>query len=294
MQPTSLPSASRDFLALDALDTRDLMAILEGAQDMARWWQARRVPQVLAGRRVALPATGNWRQNTALEVGIPAMGGTCAVVPADWSDVPQAEDAGATLGAWFDVIVTGAQQLPTLQAFAAAAPCPVINAGTWRNQPLSVLGDLAWHLHRNGRLDGIKVCAVMPDCARLQSWIEAAALLPITVVQVYASPWLALRPAGTAPRFGASTDMGELQDADLIVTAAAPRDAAATLLAPFRLNAALLDTLRPDVDVIAVPDSTPDTCDADTWRHPACTGALARAYALHAQNALLEWAVGGL
>jgi len=288
-----MQAPSRDFLALNTLDTRELMTLIEGAQDMARWWQARRMPQALAGRNVALPPPASWRHVSAFELGIKAMGGTCATVAPDWGDATQASSAGAVLGAWFDVIVAGAQQLPTLEALAQAAPCPVINAGTWRNQPLPVLADLAWHLHRHGRIDGIKVCAVMPDCARLQSWLEAAALLPIDVVQVYAAPWLALRPA-PATRFRATSDVAELADADLIVTAPAPRDAERALLAGYRITPERLDGLRPDLDFIAVAEPAADTVDPAALAHKSCTGPAALAFGLHAQNALLEWVVGGL
>ena len=43
--------ASRDLLTLDALPHEVILGLLARAQDMARHWAERRMPQVLAGRR---------------------------------------------------------------------------------------------------------------------------------------------------------------------------------------------------------------------------------------------------
>jgi ornithine carbamoyltransferase len=72
----------RDLLALDDLDGLDLLAILRRAQDLARHWSERRMPQSPSGKRIALVVDdGGWRNTTAFDLGVQSMGGLCVHTP---------------------------------------------------------------------------------------------------------------------------------------------------------------------------------------------------------------------
>ena len=70
-------------------------------------------------------------------------------------------------------------------------------------------------------------------------------------------------------------DMAEVRDADVVVTAA------------------VLDGLRPEAAFISCPPVTRgQEVSAEVMVHPSCVVVPAKAFLLHAQNALLEWSMG--
>ncbi len=134
---------------------------------------------------------------------------------------------------------------------------------------------------------------VSPESNILQSWIEASAALPITVVQVYPQKWHVKTAAKAYPRFSTSIDMGELTDTDILVTDCWPDDATPAELEGYRVTAAVLDRRRPGTEFIPCPPvSRGEEVSADAMQHPSCRVAAAKAFLLHAQNAALEWAFG--
>jgi len=244
---------ARDFIRLDALREGEIVALLERAQEMALMWAARRMPPVLAGLRVALIVDdGGWRNTTAFDLGITAMGGQCVRAPVTLGG----RETVADLAAYFDNLVDGivirSPELAAVEALAAAS--------------------------------------VAPEGNILASWIEAAAVLPVAVVQVYPAEWHVRRPA---PGFRCATDPGELADADVIVTDCWPRGAPAERLLPYQVTARVLDATRPDTVFLPYPPVTrgQEVAD-DAMRHARCRVVVAKAFLLHAQNALLEWSLG--
>ncbi|MGO7969227.1 ornithine carbamoyltransferase, partial [Rhizobium ruizarguesonis] len=69
-----------------------------------------------------------------------------------------------------------------------------------------------------------------------RSWLEVSVALPLGVGQVYPERWHVRDSALLEGRFRASTDMGELLDADVIVTESWLGDAAADALAGHRVG----------------------------------------------------------
>lgn len=273
------------LLALDELTPGTILALLRRARAMHDFWAARRMPQVLAGRRVALVVDdGGWRNTTAFELGIAAMGGICARAPITLAGKEAVPDLAAYLGNWVDAVAIRTPELGALRALAGAFPGPVVNARTRQNHPCETLGDLAFVADLWGGLRPIKVAAVAPMANILASWVEAAAMLPIEVVQVGPRDWHA--PA--APRFRASEDMGELRDADVIITDCWPAGAEAAALLRWQVTEAVLDAGRA-VFLPCPPVTRGQEVSAGAMLHPACRVVEAKAWLLHAQNAVLEW-----
>jgi ornithine carbamoyltransferase len=110
------------------------------------------------------------------------------------------------------------------------------------------------------------------------------------VVQVYPERWHVRDSALLDGRFRASTDMGELLDADVIVTDSWPGDAAADALAGHRVGTDVLDRLREDAIFLPCPPvKRGQEVTAEAMEHPLCRSRAAKAFLLHAQNALMEW-----
>jgi ornithine carbamoyltransferase len=286
-----MTASARNFLEFHNIPEAGLRSIVARAGELAEAWDERAMPQSLAEKRVALIVDdGGWRNTTAFDLGIQAMGGICVHVPISFNTREETSDLAGYLGNWFDMLVIRTKELATLKAVAAVSPVPVINARTRSNHPCETLGDLAYIKSRRGSIDGLKVVGVAADANILRSWAEASIVLPIEVVQVYPERWHVRDSALLDGRFRASTDMGELLDADVIVTDSWPGDAAADALAGHRVGTDVLDRLREDAIFLPCPPvKRGQEVTAEAMEHPLCRSRAAKAFLLHAQNALMEW-----
>lgn len=177
-----------------------------------------------------------------------------------------------------------------MKAVAAASPVPVINARTRSNHPCETLGDLAYIKSRRGSIDGLKVVGVAADANILRSWAEASIVLPIEVVQVYPERWHICDAALFNGRFRVSSDMGELSDADIVITDSWPGDGPSDALVSYRIGTDVLDRLREDAIFLPCPPVTRgQEVTAAAMEHPRCLSRAAKTFLLHAQNALMEW-----
>ena len=281
--------ASRDFVEFHDLDADTILSIIARAQVLAAAWTHRSMPQGLAGKGVAVIADdGGWRNTTAFDLGVKAMGGICVQPPLRFNVHETTADLAGYLDNWFDILVVRTRELSTLRELAAHARAPVVNARTRSNHPCETLGDLAFVSGKRGTLEGLKVVGVAPDANILRSWVEASIALPIEVIQIYPADWHVRDIA--SPRFTASTDLDLLRDADVIITDCWPNETRDDQLADYRISAALLDECRRDVIFLPCPPVTRgQEVTADAMGHTACQSTAAKAFLLHAQNALLEW-----
>ncbi|MBY5814683.1 ornithine carbamoyltransferase [Rhizobium leguminosarum] len=286
-----MTGSARNFLEFQDIPEAGLRSIIARASELAKAWDERTMPQSLAGKRVALIVDdGGWRNTTAFDLGIQAMGGICAHVPIGFNTREETGDLSGYLGNWFDMLVIRTKEFATLKAVAAALPVPVINARTCYNHPCETLGDLAYINSRRGSIDGLKVVGVAADANILRSWAEASIALPIEVVQVYPERWHISDAGLFSGRLRVSTDMSELSDADVIITDSWPGDAASDALAGYRIGTDLLDRLREDAIFLPCPPvMRGQEVTAEAMAHPLCQSRAAKAFLLHAQNALMEW-----
>ncbi|HWT60888.1 MAG TPA: ornithine carbamoyltransferase [Rhizobium sp.] len=288
-----MTASARNFLEFHDIPEAELRSVIARAGVLARAWHERTLPQSLVGRRVALIADDSgWRNTTAFDLGVQAMGGICVHVPIGFNGREEPGDLAGYLGNWFDMLVIRTRELATLKAVAAAAPVPVINARTRSNHPCETLGDLAYIMSRRGSIDGLKVVGVAADANILRSWVEASIVLPIEVVQVYPERWHISDATLLNERFRASTDMGELSDADVVITDSWPGDAVGDALAGYRIGTDILDRLPKDAIFLPCPPVTRgQEVTAEAMEHSLCQSRAAKAFLLHAQNALMEWVV---
>ncbi|NKL00350.1 ornithine carbamoyltransferase [Rhizobium leguminosarum bv. viciae] len=286
-----MTGSARNFLEFHDIPEAGLRSVIARAGVLAKAWDERTMPQSLAGKRVALIVDdGGWRNTTAFDLGIQAMGGICVHVPIGFNAKEETGDLSGYLGNWFDMLVIRTREFATLKAVAAASPVPVINARTRSNHPCETLGDLAYINSRRGSIDGLKVVGVAADANILRSWAEASIALPIKVVQVYPERWHISDAALLNRRLRVSTDMGELSDADVVITDSWPGDATGEALAGYRIGIDVLDRLREDAIFLPCPPvARSQEVTAEAMEHPLCRSRAAKAFLLHAQNALMEW-----
>ncbi|MGI0525524.1 ornithine carbamoyltransferase [Rhizobium giardinii] len=286
-------SVKKSFLEFHQLSADVVMTIIDRANVLASAWADRRMPQSLQGKRVALIADDNgWRNTTAFDLGVQAMGGICVQTPISFNVRETTADLAGYLDNWFDMLVVRTKELSALRELSASAKAPVVNARTKSNHPCETLGDLAYVKARRGSLEGLKVVGVAPDANIFRSWVEASISLPIQVVQVYPATWHVKDPALLNANFSTSTDIRELLDADVIITDSWPSGASSDELLGFQVSMTLLDKVRHDAIFLPCPPvARGQEVTDDAMRHPACQSREAKAFLLHGQNALLEWIV---
>jgi len=282
---------TRDLLSLSDHGVDDLLRLVRRANELKQLSDERCMPQSLRDRRIGLIVDdGGWRNTTAFDLGIQVMGGLCIHVPIKLGQRETIEDLGHYLDNWFDAVVVRTRSLADLRDLAAAMRSPVINARTRANHPCETLGDLSFLWSERHAIDGLKVVAVAADDNILRSWVEAAAVLPIEVVQVFPETWHLRNPTLLIPRFRATENMSELVDADVLITDCWPDEGPAEALLPFQITARLLDSLKPETAFIPCPPVTRgQEVSEDAMLSPLCRVVQAKEFLLHSQNALLEW-----
>lgn len=284
-----------DFLAIDEWSESELSAIFTRAIILADRWIRRQMPKSLEGVRVALITddTG-WRNTTAFELGVASMGGICTAVPVSLGGKEAIDDLANYLDNWFDILVVRTRDMAKLRELAATAKAPVINARTRSNHPCEVIGDLTFALNEGRILNGLKVSVIAPDDNILSSWMEAAAVLPIEVVQIFPQSWHSER-VSDVPRFSATSDLAAIASSDIVVTDCWPQDVQDAQLLPFQVTADLLNRYAPRALFIPCPPVTKgQEVSNNAMLSPQCRAIEAKTFLLHAQNALLETIVDSL
>lgn len=286
-----------DLLALDQLDADLIGSVAIRAIELANHWANRTMPKSLEGKRIGLIADlPGWRNPTALALGVAEMGAVCIPVTASLDGREPIEDLAGYLDNWFDCLAIRTPSLKKLSEMATLLDAPVINLRTNDNHPCETFGDLAFALKMRRSWNGMRVVVVAPAGNILQSWIEAAKVLPIYVEQIsHPSLFATIDPMNG--RFTCSESLASLNEADLIITDCWPSDVHGALkahLGTLRITAAVLDRCRPDLMFIPCPPVTRgQEVSSDAMAHSTCVVNEAKAYLLHIQNAFLEYSLGG-
>lgn len=284
--------ANRDFLEFHSLPIDTLTTLLERAEKLATDWDSHTVPQTLKGKRIGLIVddTG-WRNTTAFDLGAKAMGGIVVQPPISFNARETTADLAGYLDNWFDLLVVRTKELATLKELASAMQAPVINARTRPNHPCETLGDLAYVRKIRGSLDTLKVVGIAPDANILRSWVEASKSLPINVVQVYPERWHVTDPALLNTNFEVSQDIRHIFEADVIITDSWPTNIHDAELIDYQITAAVLNECKNNAIFLPCPPvARGQEVTIEAMRHKMCHSRSAKAFLLHAQNALMEWA----
>ena len=277
---------------------------LARADELAGLWRLQRMPQSLRGERVGLWFHGHgFRNRLAFELGAREMGASVAYVPGELGVHEPLEDIAEYLGNWFTLLVLRAQHHDDVLAVAAGSRIPVVNARTDRGHPCEILGDLSYLRRWRGNLDGLRIAYVGAPSNVCMSWLEAAAVLPIRVVQV-CPPGHAVAPQTLAElRHGAAGTIevehdlqAALDGVDVIYTDCWPKaqtpDEQATIRREFlsyQIKPEHLGALSERGIFLPCPPVTRgEEVSAEVMRSERCHNHAAKDHLLHVQNAILE------
>jgi ornithine carbamoyltransferase len=294
----------KDFITFLDYSEAEIVSLLDLAATLRESWYAGQPPQNLYGKSVAaIWGAGGFRNRVSFELGITAMGGLVIQIPGELDVREPIEDVAAYLDNWFDGIVARTKSHSQLLRVAAVAEAPVINARTDRNHPCEILGDLAYVRAKRGSIGELKVAFVGEATNLCYPWFEAAARLPIQVVQICPEGY------GVDPEFLSALQRdatGELdvthdldaglQGADVIYTDCWPKrtseEKRATVeerFRPYQINAAHLRRAEPNVLFLPCPPVTRgEEVSEDAMRYLGHQVFEAKEYLLHAQNAVLS------
>jgi ornithine carbamoyltransferase len=149
----------RDFLSIDDLSTDELLSLLDDADEMKAKPATHKGK--LAGRQVALifekPST---RTRVSFEVAVSSLGGHAIVLRSDELQLGRGEtieDTGRVLSRYVDAVVVRTFGQERLQALAAAATVPVINALSDYSHPCQALADLQTVREKRGKFEGLSL-----------------------------------------------------------------------------------------------------------------------------------------
>jgi len=291
--PVSL--RGRDLLRSRDLTRDEAESILDLAADLKANPQPL-LPQRTLGLIFGQPST---RTRISFATAIVQLGGGFVTLTPDEMQLSRGEsvyDTAHVLSRYLDALAIRVLSHDELEAWAAAAEIPVINALTSLEHPCQALADVLTVRERLGALDGIRIGWVGDGTNVLDSLAELASMLGADVV--------AACPAGYEP---ASANLSLVRDpreaargADVLVTdiwvslgQEPTREQRIRDLEPYRLDQALVELASPDAIVLhclpAHPgeEITPDVLYGE--RSAVWDEAENR---LHVQKALLALLVG--
>jgi ornithine carbamoyltransferase len=255
----------KDFLSIDQLSAEELAGLIARAQEFKR--HPFSAPDLLSNRTVALLfQKPSLRTRVSFEVGMLQLGGRSLYLsPAEvgLGEREDAADVARVLSRYVDGVVARTFLHRDVEALAAAASVPVINALSDLGHPCEIIGDLLTMLEHFGHLDGLTVAYVGDGNNVARSLVEAAPLARIRM--------RVASPAGYEPNAQAvaaaheaggtvevSNDpIAAVRDADVIYTDAwfsmgqeAEREARAAIFPPFRVTKELVAEAARDVIVM--------------------------------------------
>ena len=305
-----------DFLDIDRLPADALRAILDEARRMkgARAGRPRGAPDdapALAGRIVALvfekPST---RTRVSFDVGLRQMGGEALVLSGAEMQLGQGEsiaDTARVLSRFVDAIMIRTFDPAALEELAAEATVPVINGLTDRSHPCQIMADVMTYEEHRGPIAGARVAWLGDGNNVFASFAHGAARFGYALV--FSGPE-ALDPdpeiVAAMRAEGASIVVERdparaVAGADLVVTDtwvsmhddAARREERHALLAPYRVDEALMARARPQALFMhCLPAHRGEEATDTVLDGPASVILDEAENRLHAQKAILRWCLG--
>ena len=278
----------------------------------AAWKRAGRAgPRPLVGRTLAMlfdkPST---RTRVSFEVAMRQLGGDVVVLSGRDTQLGRGEsvaDTARVLSRYVDVIMLRTDRAAKLEELAANATVPVINGLTEASHPCQIMADLMTFEEHRGPIAGQVVAWVGAGNNVARSWIEAASrfgfALRLACPDRLAPPaelmaWAAAEGAAVSL---VATPEDAVRGARCVVTdtwvsmSDDPADDHHLLLAPYQVNRALMARAARDaIFMHCLPAHRGEEVAAEVIDGPQSVVFDEAENRLHAQKAVLAWALGGV
>jgi ornithine carbamoyltransferase len=173
----------KDFLSLYDLDRADFEAVFEKADKVKKMQKAGVSHTPLSGKTLGMIFDkSSTRTRISFEVGIYQLGGMALFLNNRDTQLGRGEDISDTarvMSRYLDAVVIRTYSQSFVEDFARYATIPVINGLTDQQHPCQILSDLFTIIEKKGRYEGLKIAYVGDGNNVANSWIDAAARLPI-------------------------------------------------------------------------------------------------------------------
>jgi ornithine carbamoyltransferase len=301
----SPPEAPRHFLDIDRLDAAELGGIL----DIGTAYKNGRRDQPMAGKTLAMifekPST---RTRVSFEVATRQLGGDAIFLNTADSQLGRGEtvaDTARVLSRYVDAIMIRTNEPQKLDALARHATVPVINGLTDASHPCQIMADVMTLQEKKGPLAARTVAWSGDGNNVAASWIHAAVRFGFALrlaCPPELSPPMALidwarREGGRVSLTAEATEA--VAGADCVVTdtwISMGDDASVNrhnLLAPYRIDAALMAQARPDaVFMHCLPVKRGEEVTAEVVDGPQSVVWDEAENRLHVQKGILAWCLG--
>jgi ornithine carbamoyltransferase len=173
----------RDLLNFNGLLREEMEGIFELARDLKARQRRGVLHPLLAHKSLAMIfEKPSLRTRVSFEAGMIQLGGHAIFLGPNEIQLGVREtpaDCARSLSRWVDIITVRTFSQRTLEEIAQYATVPVINALTDESHPCQVLADCLTLIEQKGRLDHLKIVFIGDGNNMVNSWMEAAAILPI-------------------------------------------------------------------------------------------------------------------
>jgi ornithine carbamoyltransferase len=302
------PALSLDLRGRSLTRVRDWTAAeLEAVLDLAdelKEQRARREPhRPLEGRTVGLLfRKHSTRTRVSLEVAAAQLGATALYLPGEeqlqLARGESVEDTARVLSRYLDALAIRTHAHAEVEAFAAVAGIPVVNALTDEAHPLQALADLQTIRERFGALEGVRVAWVGDGSNVCVSLAEASALLGLDFVCAAPAGYEPPDPSIEVvrdPREAAASAHVLVTDVWVSMGQEAEREQRVRDLAAYALDADLLALADPDAIVLhCLPAHPGEEIAGDVLYGPRSAVWDEAENRLHTAKALLALTVGGV
>lgn len=293
----------KNFLAVDDFSGDEIKNILARADYLQQCWKGNTMPQTLKGEKVALWFFGQgFRNRVAFEIGARSLGADISFIPGDLGVHEPIQDIAHYINNWFSMAVIRCYHHADLERFTADSRIPVINARTSFNHPCEIIGDLQFIHKERGSIDNLTVVFVGEVTNLCMSWFEAARVLPINVIQVGPSEYLAKQETLRSLNMNAVghiTTASDILDAvtndtDVLYTDCWPsngnKETIKELFLPYQITKQIVGKMnRKGFYMPCPPITRGEELTEDSLTSPRYCDYRAKEYLLHSQNAIMEY-----
>ena len=174
----------RDLVSISDLEPDQLSAIFSLAQRLKRERRAGQAHPLLSGKTLAMIfEKPSLRTRVTFEAGMVQLGGYAVYLsPADigLGTRESPTDVARNLSRWVDLIMVRTFAHQIVLELAEQATIPVINGLSDLSHPCQILADCLTLIEQRGQLDGLRIAFVGDGNNVVNSWLNAAAKLPIS------------------------------------------------------------------------------------------------------------------
>jgi ornithine carbamoyltransferase len=302
----------KDLLSLYDLEPRDFQEIFEKSAKLKKMLREGTPHAHLAGKTLGMIfEKSSTRTRLSFEVGIYQLGGIAVYLNS--RDIQLArgesvEDTARVVSRYVDGLMIRTFSQAVVEEFARYATIPIINGLTDLLHPCQILGDLFTVFEKKGRHEGLRVAYVGDGNNIANTWVEAAARLPIILVLACPAGYdpdggILDRAMKDAPgRIHLYRDPREaVSGADVVYTDVwasmgqeAQKEARAKAFKAYQVNSALMGYARADAIVMhCLPAHRGEEITAEVMDGPRSVIVDQAENRLHVQKALMEILMGG-